>query len=199
MSKELYIALDVETGGLGTKYSLLTAGFVIFDKSWKIVDTLELYLHPGIKGEEYDFIVSAQGLAVNKIDLVEHSKKSISYKDGGTALYSFLVRNQEDSIRFVPVGHNMEGDLAQIWDKLLRRPNWETYCSYRKLDTGPIVQFMKKCGMMPEDVSGSLVSLVEHFKLGSFEAHTAIGDAIATMMVLRELQEFTKIWNVPMA
>lgn len=183
----MYIVLDTETGGLGLDKSLLTAYFMVCDAKFQKVDELYLFVKP----DDGIYRVTGEAMGINKINLVEHDKVALTYKKAGTVLYRFLERcfgyRKE---RMVPVGHGMNGDLDHIWDKLIGRTTWETFVSYRRLDTSVALQFLKSCDIFPETVSGSLESLVEHFGIKrNGELHDAKVDAELTRDVLVKLVE----------
>ncbi len=58
--------LDTETGGIGIKYSLLTACFVVTDNNYNIINELSLNL----KSEDGDYYLSGEGMGVNNINIV---------------------------------------------------------------------------------------------------------------------------------
>lgn len=189
----MYLIFDTETGGIGLDKSLLTAYFLICDDKFQTID--ELYLR--CKPDDNVYRVTGEGLGVNGINLVEHDKIAITYKKAGTELYQFLAKNKHDQkTLFVPVGHGMSGDLDHIWQNLLGRKTWETFVSYRRLDTSVALQFLKSCGLFPEDVSGSLESLCKHFDINNGTLHDAKVDVLNTRDVLKELIEKVK-WLQP--
>lgn len=183
-------------GGIGTQYSLLTAYFLVCDDGFEKVDDLYLFVKP----DDDIYRVTGEAMEINGINLVEHNRKAIACKKAGTVLYQFLQKNfGYRKERMVPVGHGMNGDLDQIFDKLMSRSTWETFVSYRRLDTSVVLQFLKSCKLFPETVGGSLESLVEYFyitKPGSL--HDAKVDAELTKEVLVKLIEKVKRMNAPM-
>ena len=193
----MYLILDTETGGIGLDKSLLTAYFLVCSDKFKKVDDLYLFVKP----DDSIYLVTGEAMGINGINLVEHDKKAITYKKAGTVLYQFLERNfGYRKERMVPVGHGMSGDLDHIFDKLIGRSTWETFVSYRRLDTSVALQFLKSCGLFPETVSGSVESLVEYFDIkrnGSL--HDAKVDTELTKEVLIKLIEKVKVLNEPPA
>lgn len=185
INKPHYIVLDGEMGGIGNKYSLLTMYFQITDDIFNPISELNLCLKPN----DGDYVVCGEAMGVNQIDLRVHDSKSITYKEGGTALWNFLKNNSDGGkIKLVSIGHGYSGDLDQIFDKLMARKTWETYVSYRRLDTSVALQFLKSCGIFPETVSGSLESLVEYFHIvKEGELHDAKTDTLATKEVLKKM------------
>ena len=184
-----YIAMDVETGGLTHETSILTAFFAVLDQDFNVTDEIDFKLKP----ENGNYVVTAQGLAVNKINLVEHDKTAILIKDARTPLYEFLKKNNHGE-KLIPVGHNVAFDVSRIKrDGLISEGSWETFVSYRVLDTAIIAQFLKAAEVFPADVSGSLGSLVGHFKLASKgELHNARVDTLQTVSVLKELLKIVR-------
>lgn len=180
----MYIALDTETGGIGPDVSLLTAYFAILDANLNIIDELSL----AIKPDDHIYHVTAEALNINKINLIEHEAVATTAGAAGKQLREFLIENSNNgSLKLIPVGHNVHGDLEKIYSEVLNRKEAQNYISYRLLDTGVIAQFMKACGRLPETISGSLGSLVEHFNVQKREAHNAKNDTLMTVAVLKEM------------
>src|SRR6266704_2609170 len=103
-----YLFLDNETGGVGPEFSLLTTYLIALDDRLQKVSDLYLYLKPN----DGIYQVGAQGMGVNKINLVEHDKRSITYKEGGTQLYNWLrALTLDGKIKLVVCGHGIYGDV----------------------------------------------------------------------------------------
>jgi DNA polymerase III alpha subunit (gram-positive type) len=182
----MYIVFDTETGGIGLDKSLLTLYFQVTDKDFQPVNDLSL----AVKPDDGIYHVTGEAMGINKINLVEHDKIAIPYKKGGTVLYEFLKSNfKGKDNRMVPVGHNMDGDLQHIWDKLLGRATWESFVSYRRFDTSAVIQYCRAKGTLPDTCSGSLENIIEYFKLPKGEHHNAKYDALMTLEVLKKLLE----------
>lgn len=188
---EKYIAFDCETGGLDTGISsLLTVYFVVFDRDFKVLGELDLKIKPD-KGMNY--VVSAEALGINKIDLVAHDADpaTITLSQAKAALYSFLqTHNSDGKTKLIPVGHNIYFDQGVVLAHLISRGTWHKFCSYRLLDTGVILQFLKLTGHVPHDVTGSLTSIIEYFDIPvSGNMHEAKTDTVATVKALRALMK----------
>jgi DNA polymerase III epsilon subunit-like protein len=218
MSK--YLALDCETGGLeGT--SLLSLYCGVYDESFTLLDELELFLRP----KDHIYHVTAEGLGINKIDLVEHEKKAIPYAEGGTLLYDFIEKHSVAHNYYIPagvdireianlrleswsgspmlkiaalgngttieklepLGHNVDGDIRLVKENLISEGSWLKYVSYRVQDTGVVGNFLKKQGKIPKEISGSLSSYAEHFKVDNTKAHDAKADVIMCINVYKEM------------
>lgn len=179
-----YLAVDNETGGFeGT--SLLSTYLCALDADLNSLGSWDCAVCP----DDRIYRVEAGGLDVNKIDLVEHDKVALTYSAAGASLRTFLRKMSDDGkIKLIPVGHGVTGDMIGL-RVLLSRANLEMYTSYRKLDTAVVAQFLKFCGKLPEDVSGSLESLCQYFEVGEGEVlHTAHGDVIRTLAVLKAMR-----------
>jgi len=184
-----YLALDVETGGVTPETSLLTAYFAVLDENLLVVDDLNLLVKP----DDGNYVVTAQALAINKINLINHDVVAMPYKAARTPLYQFLERNYQGE-KLIPVGHGTAFDVARVKKDLISQGSWENYVSYRTLDTSIAAQFLRAAGRFPSGVSGSLGSLVGHFKLPSQgELHDAKTDTLQTVAVLRELLNLIKV------
>lgn len=179
-----YLVFDTETGGIGLDKSLLTLYFQVTDDNFTPIGELSL----AVKPDDGIYHVTGEAMGINKINLIEHDKIAIPYKKGGTALYDFLKSNfKGKENHFVPIGHNMSGDLAHIWDKLLGRTTWESFVSYRLFDTSSVCQYLKTQKKIPATVSGSLESLITYFGLPKGEHHNAKYDALSTLEVLKKM------------
>ena len=182
--------LDCEMGGLERdKYSLLTCYFGAALCSAKQIDE-ELYLRT--KPDDGIYKVCGEAMNVNRIDLKIHDTSAITYKEAGTQLYRWLQNLTKDGKdKFTVVGHGVYGDVEWITTHLMSRGSWEKFTSYRKLDTQAVCQFLRACGMFPDDVSGSLVSIARYFNVPVDEnaLHSADYDTKLTQQVFVKLQE----------
>lgn len=185
----MYLFLDNEMGGLEKeKYSLLTVYLMVTDDNFNVIDSLYLYLKP----DDGIYKLCAQAMAINKIDILLHDPIALTYKEGGTKLYSWLRKHTNDGqIKLTPVGHGIHGDIDWIMYHLISMGSWEKFVSYRKLDTSAVCQFLKSCGLFPDDVSGSLVSLAKYFgiQMDESKAHDAQYDTELTFKVFLELRK----------
>lgn len=188
MSDPVYITLDTETGGVTIDTSLLTAYFGVLDKDMNLIDSLSLAIKPD---DSKPYVVTGQGLGVNKINLVEHDKVAITQSAAGTKLYAFLKQHSNNGkIKLIPVGHNVNFDILHIYEHLLSKPRWDSFVSYRKLDTGMAAQLFKYFGIIPDDKSGSLEYLAERYGVDFGDrAHTADGDALMCVEILKRMKD----------
>lgn len=193
-----FLTIDNETGGIDHGKSLLTVYLGLFDQDFKYIDELYLYLKP----PDGAYVCTAESLRINKINLIEHDKVAVSYKDGATLLYNFINKHSENGkIKLVPVGQNVTFDINHIHDKLLQKKNWDKFCSYRIRDTGVLGGVLQDAGLIPETISGGLSTLLDHFKIPyeKSQLHDAKVDAICTLRLyeamLALLKEATWPWR----
>jgi oligoribonuclease (3'-5' exoribonuclease) len=183
-----YLSLDLEAGGTELKHSLLSAYFVVLDED---LQTVYGELDLKIKPNDGNYLVRGEALEVNGIDLVQHDKEAVTESKAATLLYEFLEEHVPDGkVKLTPVGHGIGHDIEFIKEHLTK--NWNKFVSYRYLDTGCIVQFLKLTGTVPRDLSGSLKELGEYFDVPMSGLHTAKGDTWATIEVLKKLRDLDK-------
>lgn len=180
-----YLVFDTETGGIGLDKSLLTAWFGVYNQDFIFYDSLSLALKP----DDGIYKVTGEAMGVNKIDLVEHEKRAIPYKQVKTELYQFLQRWATDAGNvLIPVGHVVSGDIDHVIDKLISRGSWEQFVSYKPLDTCIIARALQEVGKLPSDLGLSLRNLVSYFDIRvNGNPHEAEYDARATAILLQHL------------
>jgi hypothetical protein len=182
--------MDCEMGGRELKYSLLTAYFMVTNDKFENLGDLYLQVKPDDGGE---YVLSGQGMAVNGINIQEHDKVAIPYKQAKPMLYDFL-RKMAKGMHLVPVGHGVKGDIEHVLDKLLSRGSWEQHCSYHYIDTSVVLQYLRACGKMPYDTDGSVSALASHFNIDVDKniLHNAKYDTQLTAEVFQKMIELGK-------
>jgi len=190
-----YIALDLETGGIGLPCSLLTGYFAIVNPNLMVAAECSLTIKP----DDGIYHVQAKGMEVNGIDIVKHDATAMPLKEASTWLYNFLNSAYSEFLKsnkqkFIPLGHGVRQDIEfMIASKLISRGTWEQFVSHRSLDTSSSARFLQACGLLPSDLSGSLVSLADYFGVvREGAAHDARVDTLASIEVLRHLMEVVK-------
>lgn len=180
-----YLFCDIESGGPELEHSLLSAYFVVIDEN---LQTVYGELDIKSKPDDGNYLVRGEALGINRIDLVQHDKEAITESKAATLLYEFLEQHAPNgSIKLMPGGHGIEKDITFIKAHLTK--NFNKFVSYRYLDTGCIVQFLKLTGKVPRDLGGSLKELGEYFEVSMSGLHTAKGDTWATIEVLKKLRD----------
>ena len=184
-----YLAFDVEAGGTEVEHSLLSAYFVVIDEDLKTVyGELDLLVKP----DDGNYVVTAEALGVNKIQLIEHDKIAIPESKAGTLLYNFLkTHSPNGTVKLTPLGHGVAFDVQFIKRHLLNK-SFNQFVSYRMLDTSSVIQFMKLTGSVSRDLAGSLSEIAMHFGVSTVSnvAHTARGDTWMVIEILRKLKEY---------
>lgn len=186
-----YLFLDCEMGGADLQYSLLSVGFIVTNSNFDCVDTLSL----NVKPDDGVYIVSAQGLNTNKIDLVQHDLVASPYKSVKKDVYDFLHRNSNGgSNKIIPVGHGIQGDIKHILKNLISIGSWNTFCSYHFLDTSVVFQFLRSLGKIPNNIDGSTNAIADYFNIGydKNKLHTAIYDSDLTRLIYSKMVELIK-------
>jgi len=184
-----YFLFEIETGGIDHKeYSLLTLYGIILDSNLKIIDSIDLKIHPpdGIYKVRAD---PENGLSVNKINLLEHAKIAIPQAQASYQFRSFI--NGHTKLIGLPpltvIGHNVRMDVEFTKQNLL--PEWEQYFSRRHIDTASVAQFLQITGKLPKDLVCSLSELVTYFKLAVDQntMHDAKVDTELTLAVFKKM------------
>ena len=169
--------IDTETGGLDpASHSLLSVGLVVGDGP-KVLNSLEIL----IRHEPY--VVSAGGMAVNRIDLVQHTAAALEPKMALTVLDVFLDQHFPHLCQpILLAGHNVAFDMAFLGTFLASQGRaLEPRFSHRAVDTHSLAAGLRDAGRLPmENLSST--ALFAHFGIEVAEArrHTALGDALAT-------------------
>ena len=185
--------MDCEMGGRELKYSLLTAYFRVTDAHFKLIGELSLEVKP----DDGVYIVSGQGMAVNKIDIAKHDQVAFPYKMGKNLLYNFLTKvSKEAGCRLTPVGHGIKGDIEHVLARLISQGSWEQFCTYHYIDTSVVLQFLRACGKMDGDCDGSVTALAAHFGvIVEGDDHDCRVDTMKTLGVFREFVRIGKHGN----
>ena len=183
-----YLFMDCEMGGRELKYSLLTVYFRVTDSKFNKLG--DLYLE--VKPDDGVYVVSGQGMSVNKIDLAAHDKRAIAYKDAKSILFKFLSDlSKKVGGRFTPVGHGIKGDIEHVLARLISVGSWEQFTTYHYIDTSVVLQYLRACGKMDEDCDGSVTALADWFGI---KVEGADHDCrVDTMKTLGIFEEFIRI------
>ena len=180
-----FLAFDCETGGLESDRSLLTAYFIAYDQNFNVLGELDLKIKPD-SGEPY--LVNAEALGINGINLVEHDKVAIPLKEAKAQLYNFLTTHKpEGKGKLIPIGHTVDFDIGYIQNHMLSQKVWDNFVSYHLVDTACIATVMKLLGLIPRSEKTRLTNLAALFDVSLTNAHNAKADTIATVKVLRAM------------
>ena len=187
-----FITIDIETGGIGDDKSILQVYMGLCEKQndqFFLVDEVNVLIKPN----DDVYKITAESLTITNIDLVAHSKIAVTEKRAGTIIYDALRRWYDISKdKLIPIGHNVAFDIRRISNTLISQGSWDQYVSYRVIDTCTIAQFLRLRGNLPNNLSCSLVKLVEYFNIEvDGLPHEAKYDALSTVKVLENLLKTT--------
>lgn len=186
---QAHLFIDTESGGLDPrKHSLLSVGLVVGEGP-KIVNSLEVL----IRHEPY--VVSAGGMKVNRIDLVQHDAAALDPEMALGVMNVFLEQHFPHRCKPITLaGHNVAFDVAFLGAFLQSLGHsLEPRFSHRSLDTHSLAVALRDAGKLPLENLGSS-ALFAHFGLEVPEdrRHTALGDALATFELYWKLVELMR-------
>ncbi len=179
---EKYLAHDAETGGtVAGTHSLLTHYFGVYTydiPSMKF--TLRAELDLKVKPATGNYVVTAEALSVNKIDLIKHDKEAMTPEVAGEKLYYFLKEHSDDGRnRLIRMGHNEPFDKDFAVNNLLLQVIWNKFTDYGGVaDSSSFARFLKMKGKLPWNTRFNLRKLAEFLgvHVEPSELHTAKGD-----------------------
>lgn len=186
-----YFLFDTETGGLKKESSLLTIFGYMLSEELNIMSEISY----AIKAENGLYIVEAEGLAVNRIDIVEHDKIAMPINEvklrfkNDICKWSFGVGKQ----KITPIGHNVRFDVKFVKNHIM--PDWDNYFDRRQIDTAGIAKFLFLTGALPDLVSYKLSDIARSLgiKVNEEELHTSKGDVDLTLAILRKFKQIVRI------
>lgn len=184
MSNALYLPFDTETGGLREDVALLSAHFAACDDKLNIIDELDLFMKPN----DGHYLVTARALEINKIKLIEHDQIALTYSEAGAKLRDFLWKHSMNGkVKLIPIGKNVGFDCLKVTNNILGAKTWNQFVSYRLYDITTMVIMLKRKKLLPMEAPDSLEELAHYFQV-PIEAHTAKGDNLAGIEVVKRLE-----------
>ena len=189
MTKELFLAFDTETGGLDLENSLLTAYFGVLNSKLELIDELDLAVKPD---DNKPYVVSAEALEINGINLIQHDKHAITYGAAGKKLRDLIIKHSSNGkVKMIPLGHNVHFDIEGVTGRILSKKHWNQYVSCRVVDTQIYARCLQVKGLIASDQSISLGNLINLFNIRGIDGrpHEAKYDTLATVEVLRRLNK----------
>ena len=191
MSDSVYMAFDLETGGLDpSKTDILTGWFGFFDKDFKLLDELSLKLKPDGRLPNAE----AGALKVNKINLQDHlnDPETITYSKGRELLVNLIKKHLKKEGRFsniIPTGFNIVGfDIKFINQHLIDTDTWQSLCHYKCRDVMADTECLRFYGWIPPEVA-KLTQCAEYFGVAMGTAHTAKDDTLMTLEIQKKIKE----------
>lgn len=182
-----YFLFDTETGGIRKEMSLLTLYGHILDDNLNILDTIDLKIKP----DDGIYHLSAQGLTVNRINIMEHDRVAKPVSEVKNRFKNYIVGwtlNQ----KLTPIGHNVRFDVKFVKTHLLE--DWDRYFDRRHIDTASVGKFLALTGIVPKLNTYSLAEMAAAMLLDVDESkrHEASYDANLTLNVLRSMTNLVK-------
>lgn len=182
-----YVCIDTETGGLDPIDNSLLTIAVIMIKDGEIKFKEEWSLKHDV------YKLTPYAIKVNKIDLVKHDNTAIGSISIANKL-KLKTREIFGDAKPSVIGHNVGFDLGFIFSQLMNKKEWETFFSYRNIDTAGIARFLIDCGKI-NSTKADLGTLMEYFNVGSDSdenRHTALYDAENTFKIYKEMLNLTE-------
>lgn len=188
----LHLWLDCETGGTEPQYTdLLQAAFIVTNGRNVELGRLELLLKP----DNDIFRVTPGALKVNRIDLIEHAAKAVTYHVGAQMLRDFLAKYKATTgHRLKPAGWNPGFDVGYVTSHLIDVREWGSYCGYGLLDVQSIVYFLAGSVLPAEYLGLPMQDVAQKMKVIEWDAdrHNAMRDIEATLGIYTSLDEMFK-------
>jgi DNA polymerase III alpha subunit (gram-positive type) len=186
-----YFLFDTETGGISKEMSLLTLYGYILDDQLSILDTIDLKIKP----DDGVYHLSAQGINVNHINIMEHEKVARPLSEVRNSFKNYICGWSYNQ-KLTPVGHNVRFDVKFTKTHLLE--DWDRYFDRRHIDTASIGKFLALSGIVPKLKSYSL-SEMAHALMIEFDEnkrHESKYDTEITLKVLRNMINLIKGTNI---
>ena len=189
------LGIDTETTGLLPESQLLTLYMGIVDDNFKIIQSLDLKIKPDpINGRTVYSHIEVEALAVNKIDLIDHDKVAITYKQSKTIVYKWLEEMYSLYGHLTPFGNMVQGDVDKICECLISRGAWDNFCDRRVIELSGIGKTLQLMGKIPETQSLSLSKISKYFEMQVDDnlLHTAKYDVEVGAFVLKKYLDLLK-------
>ncbi len=173
--------IDTETGGIDPiNNSLLSIAFVIWDNG-KISQPQEFLINDGVLN------VTQSALDINKIDLIEHSKKAMSPKDIIYKIEQYLECNFSDEEKIILCGHNVLFDINFFKNFCQNYGlDYNKRFSHRYVDTASILFYLSTVGIIPDNMTSSQ-NAFDYFNISVNNRHSALGDVLATTELFNQM------------
>jgi hypothetical protein len=198
MTKKIqYFLFDAETGGKESKkHSLLTLYGQILNKNLIVIDEIDLILKP----DDDIYCVRTDALETNKINLIEHGKKAISYSEARLKFEHFMIKNRgfNEAVKIMPVGWNTKFDIGFIQEYLMPPTLWDKYFSRDTIELKSLVHYLimtKRLKIKNYNTEISLHEIINELKIdiGDKQYHSAKSDVEIEYILFKKLIEMGMI------
>lgn len=165
---------------------MLTICLAVTDSQLQVLEKLSFCFKP----EDNIYKVTAEALEINKIDLKDHHGRALAYKEVRPKIMNFLTRHSDMGMnKLIPAGHNIAAfDELFVQHYIMTKEEWESVVDYHRLDTAPIVEFLKFIGKVPNSVPSSLKRIANFFGVNTIGNHNAERDVEITIELLRAMK-----------
>ena len=150
-----------------------------------------------IKPDNKDYVITAEALAINGLDILKHDAEGMSRKDAEKVIKRFIKKWATVGVdtldngkkkpvieKLIPVGHFVQGDLDRIRENF-PESSWSIYVSHGSLDTLTIGRFKQHTGSLPPGIKMGLQHIVARVLPDhKFIPHRADEDARASGLLL---------------
>jgi DNA polymerase III epsilon subunit-like protein len=152
------------------------ATFSLENGKFKLLNEIDLKLKP----HDGVYVVTAEAMKVNRIDLVKHDAVARSLDDAAIELFNFLKEESGNgSNRLVRMGHNEAFDRSFVVNNILRPDIFNRFTDYGGvLDTSCMARERKVTGKLPWNTRFKLETLANFLGVHADpkDLHTAKGD-----------------------
>lgn len=173
--------LDTETGGFSiTKNGICEIAIVAVDRDLNYLDTFHCLIKPYTRADDSDELVSYKddAMAVNGITVEKLIDFGVEVEVAVEEMYNFIIKHGIVEI----IGHNSKVfDVPRIKYLLERFMSIDLSLLINEDDT---MKIAKERLNLP---SYKLGCLCDHFGIVNINAHSAIGDALATLELYKKL------------
>jgi DNA polymerase III epsilon subunit-like protein len=193
MSLPTYIVLDTETTGLLPQvHGIIEIAASVLDENLEVLETIQYYVNPPLGR-----IIEQYALDINHIS-TETIEQGISYEKACETFTAFVRKHFTETPTFI--GQFYPFDFAMMVDMYVtcsRNEDCMWIFKNKFLDTKVIANYLnikaqKESKPLPFPITTSLSNtggLKDTLGVSGHEAHTALGDVLATGEVLQKLLE----------
>ncbi|GAB0156212.1 hypothetical protein CHRYSEOSP005_14760 [Chryseobacterium sp. Alg-005] len=182
----MYVSIDTETGGFSkTKNGVCEIGMVIAERDFTVVNTFHYLIKPYCQEDSDELVVyHPDAMAVNGICISDLETKGKDVTDVIGAFIAELYHVKSARPEITIIGHNSKRFDFPVLNYLCERFNQKNAFldHFQSEDT---MLLAKEKLFLP---SYSLESLCNHFEIKNEKAHSALGDAYATLELFKHLQ-----------
>ena len=186
------LSLDTEGGGISHNYSLLSLTLSVVDPvTYEQIETLSLKLKPD---NDSGYFVQGKALDVNKINILEHDKVAITYKDSKSEIYNWLVKQKTKYGKLVPFGNNFQRDIDIITRYTISYDSWTNFVKKFGIELTVLGVELKQLEVIPEEQSLALSKIAEFMsiKVDESKLHDDTYDVELGCLVLKGYRELFK-------